>query len=255
MEIGPRAAALALFVGKLEAHSTISDEERAAVLALPGVPQKVGVHYDFVQPGDQLHHACLVTEGIVARFAQLEDGSRQITGFHIPGDMVDLYSLVLPRAASPLQAMTNSAILKIPHQALWDMAFDHRDLASAFWRSCVVDGHIVAQWLVNLGRRNARARTAHLLCEMAVRFAQIGRLRDDSYKFPVTQEQLADALGLTPVHVNRSLKALREDGLVRLTRNEVILLDWERLQAEAEFNTDYLHLPSASGLMKQAMAS
>ena len=96
MEIGPRSAALALFAKRLESRSAISAEERAAVLTLPGTPQTIGSHQDFVRLGEELHHACLIIEGVVARFAQLEDGSRQIIGLHIPGDMVDLYSLMLP---------------------------------------------------------------------------------------------------------------------------------------------------------------
>lgn len=244
MEIGPRPAALALFAQRLEARSEISDEERTALLALPGTPQKVSAHHEFVRLGEELTHACLVTDGVVARFAQLDDGSRQIIGFHIPGDMVDLYSLMLPRAPSPLQAQSRATILKVPHQALRDLAFNHRGLSSAFWRDCVADGHIVAQWLVNVGRRNARARTAHLICEMAVRYAQIDRLEHGVFPFPITQEQLADALGLTSVHVNRSLRGLRESGLVRLGRGEAAILDWDGLTRAAEFDPGYLHFPA-----------
>ena len=98
MEIGPRYAALALFAKRIESRSAISPEERAALLALPGTAHSVSAHHDFVRLGEELHHACLVTEGVVARFGQLEDGSRQIVGLHIPGDMVDLYSVMLPRA-------------------------------------------------------------------------------------------------------------------------------------------------------------
>ena len=244
MEIGPRPAGLDLFVRRLESRSVISAEERAAVMALPGTPRTVAQHLDFVRLGEELHHACLVTEGVVARFAQLEDGSRQIIGLHIPGDMVDLYSLMLPRAPSPLRSLTACTILKIPHQGLRDLAFEHHGLSSALWRDCVADGHIVAQWLVNVGRRNARARTAHLLCEMAVRFAQIGLLRGHTFPFAVTQEYLADALGLTPVHVNRSLRVLREEGLVHLTRKEATITDWDGLQTAGEFDPAYLHLPA-----------
>ena len=246
MEIGPRYEALTLFVQRIAARSPISDTERALMLALPGTPQNVGARRDFVRLGEELHHACLVTRGIVARFAQLDDGSRQIIGFHIPGDMVDLYSLMLPRAVSQIEALTPSGILKIPHKVLRDLAFEHHGIASALWRDCVVDGQIVAQWLVNLGRRNARARMAHLLCEMALRFDQIGLLKQDMFPFSVTQEQLGEALGLTSVHVNRSLKVLREEGLVRLDRVHATILDWPGLRAVAEFDPEYLYLPEAA---------
>lgn len=246
MEIGPRIGALKLFLRRIEARSTLNDAERDAVLALSGQPQRIAAHQDFVRLGEAVSESCLVVEGVVARFAQLEDGSRQIIGLHIPGDMVDLYSLMLPRAPSPLQALTGSTVIKVPHEALRQLAFDSPGLSAALWRDCVVDGAIVAQWLVNVGRRNARGRIAHLLCEMAVRYDQIGMLQNDSFPFPITQEQIADALGLTSVHVNRSLKSLREEGLIRLPRAGAHILNWRGLANAAEFDASYLHLPATS---------
>ncbi|MCC2976587.1 Crp/Fnr family transcriptional regulator [Sphingomonas sp. PL-96] len=245
MEIGPRQAALRLFLLRLEVRSQISASEREAVLSLSGQPQKVVAHHDFVRLGDELEDACLVVDGLVARFAQLEDGSRQIVSLHVPGDMVDLYSLMLPRAPSPLQALTNVTIIKVPHRILRELAFEHRGLSSAFWRDCVVDGAIVAQWLVNVGRRNARGRIAHLLCEMAVRYAQIGALANGSFPLAITQDQLGEALGLTSVHVNRSIKTLREEGLIQMIRGSATILDWAGLTSVAEFDPGYLHLPFA----------
>jgi CRP-like cAMP-binding protein len=243
MEIGPRKAALETFLQRLQARSRLSAVEENAVLALGGTPQHVAAHRDFVRLGEELQDACLIVAGLVARFSQLEDGSRQIVSLHIPGDMVDLYSLMLPKAPSPLQALTNATIIKVPHEALRRLAFEHHGLSAAFWRDCVVDGAIVAQWLVNIGRRNARGRIAHLLCEMTVRYGQIGALANGTIPFPITQEQLAGALGLTPVHVNRSIKTLREDGLIRMTRAGLTILDWPGLASAAEFDPAYLHLP------------
>ena len=247
MEIGPRQAALKLFVRRLEARSQLSAMECEAVLALGGTPQKVAAHCDFVRLGDELQESCLIVDGLVARFAQLEDGSRQIISLHVPGDMVDLYSLMLPKAPSPLQALTNATIIKVPHSALRRLAFEHQGLSAAFWRDCVIDGAIVAQWLVNIGRRNARGRIAHLLCEMTVRYAQIGALANRSFPFSITQEQLADALGLTSVHVNRSITTLRDDGLIGMTRAGVTILDWPGLVSAAEFDPAYLLLPFDPG--------
>ena len=245
MEIGPRRLALKLFVQKLEARSSLSDVEREAVVAISGQPQKVAAHRDFVRLGEELRDSCLIVDGLAARFAQLEDGSRQIISLHVPGDMVDLYSLMLPKAPSPLHALTHTTIIKVPHDTLRALAFAHQNLSAALWRDCVVDGAMVAQWLVNVGRKSARSRIAHLLSEMAVRYAQVGLFRDGSYPFPITQDQIGDAVGLTPVHVNRSIRALREDGLVRMTRANVEILDWRGLTAAGEFAADYLHLPAA----------
>jgi CRP-like cAMP-binding protein len=250
VEIGSRMQALRLFTQRLEFRSAISEADRAALMDLAGVPQQVEAHRDFVRLGERVQHACLVTEGVIARFAQLEDGSRQVIGFYIPGDMVDLYSLMLPSAPSPLQALTRSTILKIPHSALREIAFHSPELACAFWRDCVADGQLVAQWLVNVGRKNARSRVAHLICEMAVRYDQIGQMRNGAFPLPLTQEQIADATGLTPVHVNRSLRALREEGLVGVARREAVIRNWAGLSDLAEFDPTYLHLPTSSGTVQ-----
>lgn len=182
---------------------------------------------------------------MAARFAQLEDGSRQIISLHVPSDMVVLYSLMLPKAPSSLHALANTTIIKVSHDQLRVLAFAHPNLSAALWRDCVADGAIMAQWLVNAGRKSARSRIAHLLAEMAVRYAQIGLFRNGNYPLPITQEQICDVLGLTAVHVNRSIRTLREEGLVQMTRATVEVRDWRALVATGEFTADYLHLPDA----------
>jgi len=242
MELGPRKHALSAFVQRLIVRSALSEKEVDALLALPGRPERIAAHRDFVRLGDEVDHACLIVDGLAARFAQLQDGSRQSVSLHIAGDMADLYSLMLPRAPSTLHALTDTTILRVPHEALRDLTNEYPGIAAAFWRDCVVDGNVIAQWLVNVGRRDARARLAHLLCEMAVRTSKSDN-PPAVYPLPITQEQLADALGLTSVHVNRTLRLLREEGLARLTRREVHIDDWERLVSAGEFDASYLALP------------
>ncbi len=157
MEIGPRQGALKLFLRRLEARSPLTDAERQAVLAITGQPQTVSAHRDFAWLGEELGASCLIVDGLAARFAQLDDGSRQIIGLHVPGDMADLYSLMLPRAPSPLHALTNTTILKVPHDTLRALAVGNQGLSAALWRDCVVDGEVMAQWLVNVGRKCARS--------------------------------------------------------------------------------------------------
>ena len=247
-----RLQALRLFVQRLEFRSSVGEADRAALMNLGGVLQEADPHRDFVGRGERVQHASMVVEGVVARFVQLEDGSRQVIGFHIPGDMIDLYSLMLPSAPTPFQALTRSTILKVPHAALRELAFHSPDIACAFWRDSVADGQLVAQWLVNVGRKNARSRVAHLICEMAVRYDQIGRMQNGRFPLPLTQEQIADATGLTPVHVNHSLRGLREDGLVDLARREAMIRDWKGLIEQAEFDPAYLDLRTSPGTMQRS---
>lgn len=247
MEIGPRRHALQLFADRLETRSPLSDVERDAVLALPGHPHRREAHRDIIRADQDVQHACLIAEGLAGRFAQLADGSRQFTGLHIPGDQVGLDALMLPGPAVPLHALTGSTVIAIPRAALERLAADHAGLAAAFWRDCMADSAIVARWLVNAGRKNARSRIAHLLCEMAMRYDRIGRMQYGTFTFHATQEQIADMVGLTSVHVNRSIRTLREDGLIRWSRSDVAILDWTALAAIGEFDTGYLHFGSDRG--------
>lgn len=236
------APAVHLFLERLLRRSALAGAEQDAILALPYEVATYRPNRDFVSQGQLTEHACLVAAGLVGRFAQTASGDRQIIAFHIPGDMADLHSVVAPRAVSPLQALTSATILRFPHGALRAAAFKHPAIAHAFWRDGIVDSGVIAQSVVNLGVRDAAGRMAHLFCEMGIRYEQIREGSRTRYRFPATQNHIADALGLTPIHVNRTLRALREGGLVTMASREVTIHDWDRLTQRAEFDTDYLQL-------------
>ena len=230
---------LQLFLARLTARSVLSSAERQAILNLPTRTVQVEANRDYVCVGERVDHSCLVVEGIMARVGENRDGQRQITALHVPGDMADLHSVVRPIGTSALQALSTTTLLRIPHSALSSLAARFPGVAEAFWRDCMVDSAILSQWVVNVGRRDARTRLAHLLCEMAIRFGDERRPRL-VYGFPVTQAQLADATGLTSVHINRTLRSLREAGLVDAKAKEVQILDWRRLVQLGEFDSTYL---------------
>ena len=236
---------LQLFLNRLTRRSRLTAEEAAAILNLPTKASQVATNRDFVRVGDEVDHACLVVEGLVGRFGQNADGGRQITSLHIPGDMADLHSVVQPCAASALQALTTTTILRVPHIALRAVAARYPAVAEALWRDCMVDAAILSEWVVNVGRRDSRARAAHLLCEMAVRYEEIGFVRGEEFPFPATQTHIADALGLTPVHVNRTLMHLRGEGLIELGRTTVLIRDWDELARLGDFDPRYLELEDA----------
>lgn len=224
-------------------RSDLDDRERDAVLALPHDVIEVSASRDFVRLGDQAKHACLVADGLVGRFAQTADGARQITALHIPGDMVDLHSVVAPAATSALQAIGRATIVRVPHAALTRAANEHPALARAFWRDCVVDAAILATWVINVGHRPASARVAHLICEMAVRYAAIGLARGQSFSFLLTQSQLGETTGMTSVHVNRMIAQLREQRVLTWGSRTIEILDWQGLRILAGFDPLYLSLP------------
>lgn len=230
------------FLDKLVSRSNLDSDEQRAILALPASPSQIQTNHDFVRLGERVHHASFVVAGLVGRFGQNRDGNRQITAVHIPTDMVDLHSVVAPDACSALQALSVTTILRVPHEALRDAARRYPAIAEAFWRECVVDSAVLAEWVVNVGRRDARSRLAHLLCEVACRVRGAVATERFDFRFPATQAHLADMTGLTPVHVNRSLRLLRNEGVVELRGGAVHVLDWRRLVEIGDFDSAYLRL-------------
>ena len=230
------------FLEKLTSRSALGHEEQQAILGLPGYPAQVQCNRDFVRLGERVDHASLVVEGLIGRFGQNSEGDRQITAVHIPGDMADLHSVVVPDASSALQALTVTTILKVPHASLREAARRYPAIAEAFWRECVIDGAVLAEWVVNVGRRDARTRAAHLLCEMACRYQVPDGSNALAFRFPATQNHMADMLALTPVHVNRTLMSLRADGLAEVSHRSVRIADWDKIVKLGEFDPAYLRI-------------
>ncbi len=234
------------FLERLNRRSILSEGEQARILALPFRVQQVRSNEDFVCLGDTVDQASFVLEGLVARFDENARGDRQITALHIPGDMSDLHSVVQPTATSALQALSACTILKVPHTAIRALASAHPAIAEAFWRDGMVDAMILAQWVVNVGRRDARARLAHLLCEMVCRYGVEPANGRVWFDFPMTQTHLADATGLTPVHVNRTLKKLADIDTT-LRGGRVRIENWDALAEIGDFDRAYLQEAGAPG--------
>lgn len=234
------------FLDKLASRSVLGEQERNAILSLPGHPVQVQANRDFIRLGESVGHVSLIVDGLVGRFGQNREGNRQITAVHIPGDMANLESVVAPDAGSALQALTVTTIMKVPHVALRETARRYPAIAEAFWRECVVDAAVLAEWTVNVGRRSARARTAHLICEIACRYGAADEEGGSDFCFPATQTHLGDMMALTPVHVNRTLKSLRRDGLVEFHRRVVRILNWDALVEVGEFDPTYLQIGTSA---------
>jgi CRP-like cAMP-binding protein len=231
---------LQIFVDRLCSRSVLTDEEKQAILDLPHRVAHIKTNRDFVKLGESTDHACFLLSGLIGRFGQNSEGERQITAIHIPGDMPNLYSVVQPESLSALQALSVATILRIPHQAIREVAARYPAVAEALWRDCAVDAAILSQWVVNVGRRDAKCRLAHLLCEMATRLEAVDDGKEAHFAFAATQAHLADATGLTTVHVNRTIKSLREAGLADVRAGRVDIFDWPGLMAAGDFDADYL---------------
>lgn len=219
----------------------LADDE-AAVRSLPFKLRTVAASQYIVREGQVPKRCGLICEGFAYRQKLTVDGNRQIAMVLVPGDLIDLQNLFLTESDHDIQALTAVTLAELPIEALTQIVRDHPGISRALWTDSLVESSIAREWLLNVGRRNARTRIAHLLCEFQTRLSAIGEGEQDGYELPMTQEQLGDALGLTPVHVNRMLQGLERDGLINRHQRRVKVEDWNRLKAAGQFNPRYLHL-------------
>ncbi|WP_116090759.1 Crp/Fnr family transcriptional regulator [Sphingomonas crusticola] len=227
-------------IAKLERLAKLDDQDRAAIRALPCDVRSVPANSVLVRNGEETTQCALLLGGFACRQRAAGDGGRQIVSFHLPGDIVDLQTVMLPRADHDVQTITPAKIGWMPTTALRALIRERPNVADALWCDTLIDGSIYREWVLNVGRRSARARIAHMLCEFAVR-AAAGRSAPDRIQLPMTQNDIADATGLTPVHVNRMLQELdRMDVIVR-DKRDIRITDWPALQRIADFDARYLH--------------
>ena len=238
--------ALDRMIRKFGRRAALSDEDRDALRALPYRTLMVEPSKYIVREGASSDHSSLIVSGFAYRHKIHTDGGRQIVSFHISGDFVDLEGALLKVADHNVQALTRCQLAQIPSAALRAMLGSRPQVALAMWIDTLIDASVFREWVLNVGRRDARERIAHIFCELARRLELAGLGSKDGYELPMTQEQLADATGLTAVHVNRTLKAMHDDGLIRRERRFIFIPDWERLREVAGFSELYLHLDQAA---------
>ena len=195
-----------------------------------------------LREGDQPKYCSFLKTGYVYRHKIVADGGRQIVSIHIPGDFVDVQNILLGQSDHNIQALTLTTMIMVPIEELVAVATAHPLIAKALWRETLIEASMMREWIANVGRRNARARTAHMLCEVAIRREKAGLGSRETFDLPMTQEQLGDTLGLTAAHVNRTLKALEKEGLITRSKRSVTVADWRGLQRAGDFSAGYLHL-------------
>ncbi|MET1113030.1 MAG: Crp/Fnr family transcriptional regulator [Allosphingosinicella sp.] len=233
---------LVLLLRKLEAHSTLDEDDRRAILALPSTLKALDAQAYLVREGDAPGACAVVASGFACRHKQTADGARQIVALHIPGDPLDLQGLFLDVADHSVQMLTRAELAMIPRTILQGLIRARPGVGRAFLVLTLVEDSILREWVLNIGRRGAAARLAPFRCARGGRLEAQGLAGGDGYELPMTQEQLGDALGLTPVHVNRTLRVLESLGFVERQRRRVRIADWRRMRDYGDFNPRYLHL-------------
>jgi CRP-like cAMP-binding protein len=233
-------------IRKLGTRAPLDDADRAAILALPYVVQKFHACTYVIREGARPRtHCAFIHSGFAFRQKITAEGNRQIVSLHMAGDFIDLQHLFLTIADHNVQALTPLETIGIDRTDLQQLTRERPAIAVAMWIDALVDASIYREWVMNVGRRDARARVAHTLCEFALRVGVAGLPTDNGFEMPMTQEQLGDAVGLTSVHVNRTLKALEAEGIVQRSKRFVKFSDWNAMRAVGDFNPLYLHLDQA----------
>ena len=233
---------LGLLANEIALHAKLSEADRQAVLGLPHRVRKLDAGSYIVREGDQPMHCTLLIDGFAIRQKVTGTGARQILAICIPGDAVDLLNMFLAISDHGVQMLTQGTVADVPRQALQDLILTAPQVGAGIMQMTLIEASILREWVVNVGRRRARERIAHVLCEFAVRMQERGLDGTRSIELPMTQEQLADATGLTSVHVNRVLKGMEADGLISRRRRIVHFNDWRALQEAGDFSRRYLHI-------------
>ena len=235
-------SSLDAMVRKLSLWMPLSDEDREVLRSLPFQYRSLDAGQYLVWDGDRPTNSAVILSGYSYRHKIAGNGARQILSIHMKGDLVDLQNALLGTADHNVQMLTAGEVALLPVEIVRDTAFRYPTIGMALWYETLVEGSIFREWVLNVGRRSARARIAHLLCEFALRLevAELGL--QTAYELPITQEQLADAVALTSVHVNRTLMKLEDDGLIGRNRRMISIFDWTKLAEVGDFEPRYLHL-------------
>ncbi|AWN36349.1 Crp/Fnr family transcriptional regulator [Methylobacterium radiodurans] len=229
-------------IRKLEHFTRLSDADKDALNGLGRKVRLCEAGTDIIREGDTPENVNLFLDGWAYRYKQLEDGRRQIVAFFVPGDLCDLHVFVFREMDHAIAAITPVRLAVIPREHLLNLMDRHPRVTRALWWETLVNAAIQREWTFNLGRRTALERLAHLFCEVFLRLRAVGLTEGNTCPFPVTQVELADATGLTSVHVNRTLREMRASGLIVFKGRQFTVPDFLALRKVALFNPNYLHL-------------
>lgn len=237
------AAAPGVLARRLGQYSPLSPDEAKAVEHLSdGLVRTVPAKRDLLREGDQPHSAFLIESGWACRYKTLADGRRQIVALLLPGDLCDLNGHVLRAMDHAIGALTPVQYADVGHDRVAALTDRHPRLGRALWWQMLVNVSIQREWTLNNGQRSALERIGHLFCELHRRLRGVGLVQGSSFAFPLTQSDLAEATGLTPVHVNRTLQEMRASGLIVLKERVLDIPNVDLLEEATLFTPDYLHL-------------
>jgi CRP-like cAMP-binding protein len=232
----------AILFRKLQLHQPIAPELLSAIRGMTGRLQSFARNEDIIRGEERLEYCTVLLDGLCARYAGLENGQRQITAIYLPGDFLDLSGLVFKQIDHGVMALTPARTARLPHSALSQAAEAHPSLMHLLFRLTAIEGAIHRRWLVAMGRLSSLGQAGHLFCELYWRLAAMGLASNHEFSFSISQHHLADMLGLSAVHVNRTLQQLRAEKLIEWQGSALRILDWHKLAELCEFDPRYLDL-------------
>lgn len=227
---------------KLRRRTEISPDEERAIRDAVAEVRQVAADEIVIRSGEELNSSLLLLDGWMARSKDLAGGERQVSELHVAGDFPDLHGYTLKRLDHDLLSLSDCRIAVVPHDRIRMILEQFPRLGRVYWFTTNIDAAIHREMVLSLGQRSAISRMAHLFCELYVRLSIVGRTKDDGYEFPLTQRELAECLGLTVVHANRTLQELRRRGLIDLESRHLRIRDRRGLEGLAEFDSGYLYL-------------
>jgi len=220
----------------------LSDEEKQALEQAVAQVRTIPARTVLVSHGETVSKSTMLIQGLMCRYMDGRDGNRQLVAIHVPGDFVDLHGFPLEQLDHDVATLTEAVIAEFPRQTLLDLTRNHPHLMRMLWFSTLLDAAMHREWIFRLGRLDAAGRVAHLFCETYTRLMLVNLASDEIFALPLTQADIAEACGLTPVHVNRVLRQLRDSGLVEFRGGVVKILDWKGLVGTGEFDDAYLYV-------------
>lgn len=229
-------------IRKLEGFAPLSDASKQALHRLDRTMHLLSFGTDIIREGDEPEHINLILSGWACRYKQLEDGRRQILSFFVPGDVCDTHAFLLREMDHSIGTLTDVRLAQVPRDAFLELLDRYPQIEQAFWWDTLVQAAVQREATVSLGQRLGQERMAHLLCELFYRLRAVGLTDGDTCPLPLSQTDLASALGQSTVHINRVLQALRASGLIALKGKRLAIPDLDALQKVALFNPGYLHL-------------
>jgi CRP-like cAMP-binding protein len=230
------------FVKTLLWRDDLSPEDMAALEEVVGRSRNFAASDELIRQGSRPEESCLILSGLAGRSHSLKDGGRQFSAIHIPGDFVDLHAMLLKVMDHSVVALTPCRAAFFTHRSLQSAGERAPHVARMLWMLTVIDAAIHRAWIVSLGRRSAEAHVAHFFCELLMRLQIVDLVRQNAFEFPVRQSDLADMVGFSIVHLNRSIQGLRRKGLIEWKGQTVRIPDPDALMSFADFDPEYLSL-------------